>query len=660
MLRFTHKKKTLGDAFRTLYKEGDQGLKYCFNNEDDLVLSFEGESAQASTLRKRLQQMEHEGLRLLESQVESIVNTVYRPPVITSSYNGSDDDVRSLQAAYDSVDDDIGTMVVNDLFAGSGKTLAMAVASLLMCSERGEDIRTRREQIRMKQRVDLRTAMAAIVGMRMEVPVTPETYNNSVVVFCPVNTQEQWEKEFELARALTGVAHTDVPVHLHSSRSDVKKYEFVGVLVCDEIDASSRERIYPNCKVEHVHNIGTMRQVALCGRFIGMSATANRFADGMYCFSRQSVLRRLTGGVQTPRPDEINLPDSKKVAATILLSSLLPTQQREAVLERIAAPMDAVPLHEFTVRFSTQSLTYRLFGEGAEIEYNPKEVVERIHEHYHVDLAGCASIDDMLARVQECVRVRQRNPAGYEYASRMARLGRLQTAIESMRTCPVCLEGERDMVLLRGCVHAFCKVCIDKWCASHRVCPTCRTAIAGYVEVQQLAGMAAVAAEVVVLEGEHILEGMSPVISSLRETIKDVMGHVVRAAKEEQQSLHRVLFIISRSSDQLPYTVVLRDSSGIDSVDFLDGENQKKKARTANGALKNNQLEQFQRREQGFHVLLVNEGAGDNVTGVNFQFVDTLITIDNAAANHTQRVGRLTRIGVTGQKTIINIVPSNR
>ena len=74
---------------------------------------------------------------------------------------------------------------------------------------------------------------------------------------------------------------------------------------------------------------------------------------------------------------------------------------------------------------------------------------------------------------------------------------------ESRLECPICLLKLKDPVLITGCLHMYCKQCIDMWKTLSSDCPMCRAAIG---EVKRSAVISEIIEYSAEMEEKSILE----------------------------------------------------------------------------------------------------------------------------------------------------------
>lgn len=98
---------------------------------------------------------------------------------------------------------------------------------------------------------------------------------------------------------------------------------------------------------------------------------------------------------------------------------------------------------------------------------------ERFREAVGVDIAGCESVEEIVARVRNSKKEGRRTIS--KRASRA-----LAVLLEVCREeCPICLEGIKQASIIQPCFHVVCGPCLNK--LEQTTCPICRAGISGAV-----------------------------------------------------------------------------------------------------------------------------------------------------------------------------------
>ncbi|CAM9197424.1 unnamed protein product [Chrysoparadoxa australica] len=608
--------QSLGQAFRSLASTKDRGLKHSFDrlHSVDMV-----SSRLACELREELEDMEGP-ITLSPFQVETVVNTVYRPTSVTCS-SLSDPSIR-FTASSDSRDSDLGRLSIIDLFPGSGKTLPTCLAALLFCRRRGSEVAQNWDRAYDAQKRN--TIFHGGLDGATPPPISVPSYSNCICVFAPGNTLHQWQAEFSRAADMIGESirfgpstklctptEDEIVVYLYNHKKGSRLHKFVGVVIVDEVH------------VRGEHNAVTLKSLPVFGRLIAVSASAGEFQEAVFMCSKQGILRRII-----PRPDMFSESNCR-----IGLSSTLPTSTRDGVMEEMALLMDQVPLRRVNIPYLSNGTGTMLFGGTFDVLHSSSDVMQRVQDTYSISLKNCKTVLEMLQVIDDSMLEVISNAE----RGKRKRLRRLLE--EATKKCPICMEEEDEMVIVGGCLHSYCKGCLASWMeqSRNRKCPLCRGEIISFMTPREVPP---------VISSSTSLEELAIGYRNKTVPLQELVATVGSALEQYLVDGGTRAVVISPvdcpQMENFLEGIVRRNGYGFLT---LTKSSQKHKS----GECLNPTLESF--RAGGRNVLFAQEGKNDSVTGVNLECSDALFCVGDG--NSAQRIGRLTRWGVTGAKTVV-------
>lgn len=265
--------------------------------------------------------MSHEAhfTHLLPFQIQSVVNTVYRPVSVHARTLRSTGEMVSEEEVRVSLEEDIGVIVVNDLPPGSGKTLVSAISGILFSTQRRDDIMKRTDLLIREQRPDSSwTTMANLPD------VAPDMYLHALVIMCPRRLVCQWKSTFEWVMSVTGETfdiHVNpvsslnprsLSVFIFDNATTIKRcgIKFVPCIIVDEY------------LMKYPHNIVSREwgTVPVFGRMTLVSSNAGSTASFFGGSSYKSHVRRMMGLMSDERSTTSS--ETKRGLATLTMSTL--------------------------------------------------------------------------------------------------------------------------------------------------------------------------------------------------------------------------------------------------------------------------------------------------------------------------------------------------
>lgn len=643
--------------------------------------------------------------RLYPYQVRAATNLAYRPnqvairTVPTIHYNETFVESNYNYTANSA--QDIGSVALNDLFTGSGKTITSLLAALEIAQNRSTEIKNKAELLLREQNVNINWSTG--IGSR-EIP----DYENVIVVFSPKHLTGQWLRATQQAAELYGV-EVQVMVNplpavldtllinfptqqivaiFDNVRKVSKRLKFVPCIIVDEF-VQKGEYNYA-CKASNENNM------ILFGRLILVSADAGDVAKMLIGLRSACLVKRwacISGNTWS-------LLSSVQAMAT---SSSLSSFERTHISSVMGLQTDLF-LHTINYVPTVGGILF-----GSTFEISNQNGIEQFRK-MGVDVTACRTIDDIMQAIDErlarpigststlmevpetenetepeteleaALAIHSIRNTGTESdalrrrtASAQLRQAHFDAAENKIRqslltykqrmvqfsggtnvNCPICLDDISQACILNPCWHITCSDCMKilmQRC--NAVCPLCRSKLRGLVTSN-------VSASNVALEAEQNHTGFK---ATLSESIQHLLGTTPGVMKAVMTVLLCLEYHNRVDTATVPtaecFRVLVAVPSGIDFVSLqsefslhvpltkgwvshfnIHG--------TINNRITNNtvqkQLSQYSSEEgPPFKVLFTSEGAKDSMIGLDLGNTDALISVGNG--NDMQRIGRLTRLG---------------
>jgi hypothetical protein len=651
----------------------DNGISYCYSRTSPMNVSMLDDDIHPDALEffHKLSAYHKpsagagEIKRLYDYQVRAAVNLAYRPRLVTVQGNGE-----TTQSVYDYEIDsergaaDVGSIALNDLPTGSGKTITSCVAALEFAATRGPAVAAAAKLLVREQASD-QTWTDGVA--RNSSP----TYSDIVLIFAPRHLTQQWEAAVNaamyiqgkavvvrvnpLARNLKTLASLEPAVRVVAIYDNVQKLPdhiaFVPVIVVDEFVLRGDHNI--------AAKLNTKGTYPLYGRLILVSADAgnvNRTLPGL----RSGCILQKFSKRQVPAWRHVH--SCQSMAATSCVDGAL----RAGI--PAAMGLDA-PVIVHDIKY-VPTLGGVMFGSSFEIS---RKCGSAELARMGVDTTRCKTISDIVAAIERriaavpasisAVIAAGRGEGPLLVAQLNAQRDRLHGIIHRIHMldtdqCPICFDAVETACILQPCWHLVCEGCMRAFIQSSSAgvrCPMCRGRIGGHT-VAAAAGAAA----------EDVERAPSPAPPSWGETIEDSIVARLGEAPSLFKCTMTVLMCLEHhfcasapAADTPNYRVLVCVPEGLDFEELATGFRAEvgedrawmahfqivgtATAHVTAGAIAK-QLAAFNDAAgPRLKVLFTSEGARDSMTGLDLNNVDALITL--GAGNQLQRVGRLTRLG---------------
>ncbi len=692
---------SLGEGFRNLIGRADYGVHTSFMEGhafparapggDDpgdpdgpgaSGVSFSGAHARSSSLRRELTgRSRREGFpELFPFQVESVVNTVYRPPRIKSTRvmtkpRMSEDGSYVMHTYVDSGvldlrsdDDDIGMTVVNDLFTGSGKTLVSALGALVFARDRRDAV-VRKHQVLQREQTHhswntrmtrtRRSCRGPGAASQNPMCADPE-FSDVVVIMCPRHLVGQWRRGCEQAMSMLGVRREIVInpraggapregewIVIFDSALLLKRsgLRFVPCVVVDEFVTKNPSNVL----------VRPMEDTPTHGRLILVSADAGSVRRIVFGVNRRSFLRKMVGYDNGDCGYDI---DSCMEHSIVMMSTaVLPTAERKGVRDTMARRMSEIPYEEYRVGY-TPTLSSRLFG--ANFEMSAASGRQMLLDRFGIDVESATSVGDIVRSIDERLRTMRDHPD--PRVSVLESLGgKLRGfAEDDDASCPICLESFEQASrasVLNPCWHIFCDKCVTTLMRSGggSRCPMCRSEIEGHTtaaisapaeESRRASRPARESVEQEKGAGTPTflerVEGSTSPSMGLEEACMSVLRCVEEDARGAS-SCYRVIMVVPDDHFFLRFSGMVAagfEPGRVETIRFNTAGNKRKRVTTGSLEVK---MERFASDEGApLKILFTTEGRTDSLTGLDFPGVDCLVSV--GSGNSIQRLGRLTRV----------------
>ena len=600
---------------------------------------------------------------LLPFQVEAVLNIVFRPEqmlISKSILRGYNDDTLVTARGMNilkSPFDDIGMMVINDLFTGSGKTLTTMLGVIAFAHGRHIEILDRepflvREQLRGNW--GTRIEMSQSLGMSSMYP----KYTHAIVVMCAKHLVSQWKSACASALHILGIEGVSVLenplpksegftreglkiVILHSvnnlTRLDLK---FVPAIVVDEFTVKSVSNILTK----------SVDLLPMHGRLVLVSADAGNVRNIICGSHRRSLLRNLVGW------DDINNSSDSRVALVAALpligASILETKDRFMVGDFMIEQLKKVVYEKYTVRY-TPSFASRLFGNN--FEMSAVTGSRLMTEKFGIVLEGTKTIGQMLEVVSDKVDAMFATDKESRILAPLIQLrNNISKFVGEKDDCPICFE-EYEMAsgasLINPCWHIICDKCLRKLIAAkHDRCPICRgameghtTAVIGDENAASRHDCYSQESRVEVVQSLSLLENISAVVKPTTGLEKACVDTLRCIREDVGDRPYKIVMIVPDEHFFTKFTVDVREEMDESQVEIIEFKTIGNKRKHVTGKSISEQIASFTTDEgPRIKILFTTEGKTDSLTGLDFPTVDCIISLGDG--NSLQRLGRLTRL----------------
>ena len=654
------------------------------------------ETRDTSEMRVSLQKASSEaGFELTPIQIETISNTVWRPTSrATVSYRvhrGNSPEI-TVNRTFDSPITDTGSPVFMDLPPGMGKTIVSSIASLIMSLERHDEVTRQKEYSTNKGFIEV--VDKAPNGGRVS------------MIFCPKHVHHQWMFAAKKAVEILSLMYTTKTLRVESNKmaSSIDSSAVDAALIVCDSSAFSLTRalesdvVYgclcfdectENCDVTNNAVFSLIPNGLMYGRLVLISADFSKIGDysSKVGSSRKgSMIRRVFGESNTAemshavvravdRPvfythGNATVRRAASVVACLTMNSVFPADRREDVVNSSAELLSDVTLYTFGVKYK-RSIFERM-GSSAAFDLTPMNGNDRFMDAVGVDITGCTSIEEILARV-EANRVTVNN--------RINR--RAVRALEVLREvvhedCIVCLDKMNQASIIQPCFHVVCRECLPYLEASGK-CPMCRGVIRGAVTsdvvgkrtfqeafdaetsskaensgVAQVAQVAQVTGEILPVGEEFTKAILTRIpVNDGSLSMQATMGHVLESLSVAHERSGGGTFRVVVVCSQVDLNTTGFSSIGYEMIRYR-AKGTSRFPVTRKKLVK--QLDSFQADDGKKKIMLVHDetsgsgsnmghyrsGRDDNITGMDFPKLEAVVSI--GSENRAQRVGRLCRM----------------
>lgn len=479
----------------------DQGVPYCgssmsFLGPSDEVVRARVEfvnranstGAARMSLLKQLDSTQNH-TKLFDFQKEAIANTVYRPSLIkvkkTVNRSGPRGDLSHSLREQVRLQNDIGTTVVNDLMAGSGKSLVTMAASIYFAMHRAQEVLSREEILIREQR-------SMNWSSRFGADDSKRSYTNSVIVMTSDKVVAQWEQAAKQACEVLGLRG------INTSRNPTKDFlesnsENVSVLRFTSVKnlrlCFPRDDCFVPCFVvdEYVskakHNTATRNaeDTPVYGRLVLVSADANKTSRIMLGSRRTSLIR---SAVANGEVDNTSLRNDVRLSASLMACGVLPTKTLDNAHQLILDSLNDALVEKYNINFNSP-----IWGalSGRFVHTAPVEMrALGIKDFEEVRTPG-----QLLKKIEDTMYAED-NTTVESQDSKKKRVMYLSKRVEEFLYnkddgCLVCMDPfatETQVCLVAPCWHFVCKDCMKRCLDARHTCPKCRTDITGVVDLR--------------------------------------------------------------------------------------------------------------------------------------------------------------------------------
>ena len=632
------------------------------------------------------------GFELTPIQIETVVNTVWRPKSRTRvSYDTYREDSAptTVHRTFDSPITDMGSPVFIDLPPGMGKTIVSSIASLLVSLERREEVD--RQHVYSTQR-----------GCTEVVDKQPNGAKVSMI-FCPKHVHHQWMFAAKKAVDIVSLMYPSKEFQVESN----KRASFVNssrvdaaLIVCDS-SAFSLSRaleadiVYgtlcfdectENCDVKNNAVYSITPNDLTYGRLVLISADFSKMGDvnsKVGSCRKGSLIRRVFGESSSGevyhainrRGDgrgfygygNATTSRATSIVACLTMNAVFPSIMREEVVNTSADLLAGVTLYTFGINYK-RSIFERL-GSSAAFDLTPTNGVDRFMDAVGVDISGCTSIEEIM------VRVEANNVIVNNRVNR-----RVVRALEVLREvvkeeCIICMEKMEKASIIQPCFHVVCQECLPRLGQSGK-CPMCRGVIHGAVtsdvvgkrtfeeafEEEEVADVdtlvsqeheSQVPGEILPM-GEAFTRAIAEIIPVNNGSLpmQVTMGSVLRSLSVAHERSGGGTFRVVVVCSQVDLNTTGFSSDGYEIIRYRATGTSRSPV-TRKRLVK--QLDDFQAEDGRKKLMLVHDetsennhrtshrsGKDDNITGMDFPRLEAVVSI--GSENRSQRVGRLCRM----------------
>ncbi len=496
----------LGDELVAHGIENGASKSFMMPTIDDVVQSDVVFSISEENARRRTKLEQHlrvnAALPLPDFQLQSIVNTVYRPSEIEihkvatrrCRRRGNQDYTVNAKVVYG--DSDIGSTVINDLMAGSGKSIMTMVASLYFTTHRSQEV-VAREQILLREQRPMNWSS------RIGVYDSPRSYTNAVIVMASDKVVAQWEKAAKQACDILGIRDVNIYRNPDHTDDDIKTTIKNNINIFLFTSAMNLKTFFPSddgfvpCVVvdEYVvkspHNIVTRKShdTPIYGRLVLVSADAGD-TSAILLGSRRSALMRSVLGLTNGFGESASLKNDVRLSAQLLACTVLPSKARQEAHDFLVSGLNTHRVEKYTLYFDSP-----LWGNEDSMEgYTTAEIPTFLKELGVNGLSNIKTVDELLQRFDDTLAESSgQNTTPFQRIAypTLCRLKR-STKNQLREDCAVCLdplkqqhkEHKDHIALLCPCGHMFCKPCMRRCLDARNTCPVCREPITGIMEAR--------------------------------------------------------------------------------------------------------------------------------------------------------------------------------
>lgn len=613
---------------------------------------------------------ENTEIKLMEFQIQAILNTVYRPDIINIERcirrkNGTTSQKFKVSADVVAGRSDIGSCVVNDLMSGSGKTIMAAIAGIYFALHRSEEVMGREEILIREQR-------PMNWSSKLGANDTPRSYMNSVIIMTSDKVVAQWEEAVHTAFRLMSVS--SYGVHRNPTRDTVKddidgeenteslfrdaawNVKKTSASVFIFTSSSNLSRFFPEddgfvpCVIvdeyaqKSVHNIVTRasEETPIYGRLLLVSADAADTSVILLNSRKTSLIRTTvaTGYVE----NNGNLKLDNRLATALLACSVLSSQEREEAHNELLSMMNRSKVEKYRILFDSPTWDTYSFDMDTHLRksgIHGSSAIENVPDL--VDVVSYADISGSLRSKSDFLQKELK-----------------KVSTDDCSVCFECLNQKEKVSMLYPCWHVFCKKCTSNFLGIAGTCPVCREVVKCVKDLRTRV----LQHKDAVPEGskfDTFVKAHLPQNPTATEVCSALLRGSADALRAGIPDPIKRLLIVSHSTK---FGLVLqksleREYREIVEIVQLKVESNKRK-RTCTGF--EAQLEWFKEQDDKIKVMCTHENVGftNDVLGLDFYYVDSICHIGGGTT--ARRLGRITRMqralnkGITVR--LFDLVPS--
>jgi hypothetical protein len=612
--------------------------------------------------------------QLYEYQVQAASNIAYRPRLLTVFRPQTTHDLPTTvtsQYLYEArgPDQDIGSVALNDMFTGSGKTLVSLLAAIEVATARRSEICNKAELLMREQT----THVSWLTGMHDR---CPPPYSDVIAVFCPKHLAHQWQRAAGHALHIMGVqasVYINPLKQVLTAAAAAQQEGQLVIAIYDSVKKAKGSLAFVPCIItdefvmQGEHNFATRSfdesksKSILFGRLILVSADAGNVGRILMSLRNACLVKRwasITSNSWTYSTSIIHMAGA----------SSLSTAARGEICSSMGLQ---TPIYIHQIRY-VPTVGGIVFGSAFEV--SQKSGVEQF-EQMGVAVRDCTTTDDIIAAVQQRLdqpvvgmqdnadehgrvppqqallvaqdrRIREMLIGCLHRMSRFSHVG-------DCYQCPICYDDLEASCMIQPCWHVICKKCMQTYLQNtDATCPMCRTAIHGHLTaLTKPAVLPAAAAAEQTSFGASIADSLASWAGPAPGLFKAV-GSVLLCLEHHNRI---------DTPDAGCFRVIVAVPDGIEFDALCEQFHQYVPVQDAwlshfrtvgsvqhriSGTDINKQLQQFTSDEGArFKVLFTSEGSKDSMIGLDLPTVDALVSVGDG--NDAQRIGRLTRLGRT-------------